>query len=174
MSFFLRGCSSAGGPLLRHFRTGGFVTVGGGGKKNTVWLASVVAFYDLRIPLFIDTIPPSGDSLGGEQDESCLDCVCKPLTFHQSLFFSPHSHKKQLPKKKIRRKKEKKSGEKKASETPKVYRMRGQIYSQSGSRVMWLDAFLQCSFLPLPLSFFEVSPRLPPLPQHSSPFVYSI
>lgn len=46
--------------------------------------------------------------------------------------------------------------------------MRGQIYSQSGSRVIRLDAFLQWSFLSLLLSFFEVSPRLPPLPQHSS------
>lgn len=87
--------------------------------------------------------------------------------------FHPN-HTKNSTRKKNRKKKEKKREEKKASKTPKVYRMRGQIYSQSGSRVMWLDAFLQCSFLPLPLSFFEVSPRLPPLPQHSSPFVYSI
>ena len=49
-----------------------------------------------------------------------------------------------------------------------VYRTRGQIYSQSGSRVIRLDAFLEWSFLSLLLSFFEVSPRLPPLPQHSS------
>lgn len=49
-----------------------------------------------------------------------------------------------------------------------AYRMRGQIYSQSGSRVIRLDAFLEQSFLSLLLSFFEVSPRLPPLPQHSS------
>lgn len=51
---------------------------------------------------------------------------------------------------------------------PPVYRMRGQIYSQSGSRVIRLDAFLEWSFLSLLLSFSEVSPRLPPLPQHSS------
>lgn len=70
-------------------------------------------------------------------------------TFNQSLFFSPHTKTQQT--KKI-----------------PVYRMRGQIYSQSGSRVIRLDAFLEWSFLFLLLSFFEVSPRLPPLPQHSS------
>lgn len=50
----------------------------------------------------------------------------------------------------------------------KAYRMRGQIYSQSGSWVIWLDAFLEWSFLSILLSFSEVSPQLPPLPQHSS------
>lgn len=70
-------------------------------------------------------------------------------TFHQSLFFPPHTKTQQTKK------------------VP-VYRMRGQIYSQSGSRVIRLDAFLEWSFLSLLLSFFEVSPRLPPLPQHSS------
>lgn len=69
---------------------------------------------------------------------------------HQSLFFPlTHKHHKQ------------------GKKNP-VYRMRGQIYSQSGSRVIRLDAFLERSFLSLLLSFFEVSPRLPPLPQHSS------
>lgn len=50
----------------------------------------------------------------------------------------------------------------------KAYRMRGQIYSQSGSWVIWLDAFLEWSFLSILLSFSEVSSQLPPLPQHSS------
>lgn len=58
-------------------------------------------------------------------------------------------------------------------QTP-AHRMRGQIYSQPGSRVVRLDAFLEWSFFSLLLSFFEVSPRLPPLPPAFLPFVYSI
>lgn len=163
---FFRGCSSAGGPPLRHF---GGVARGGRRrkKKNTVWLASAVAFYDLRIPPFIDTVPSS------ENKMSLVWIVCANHSLFTKAYFSPPTRtKKTAPGKKKKRRR--RGEEKKASETPKVYRMRGQIYSQSGSRVMWLDAFLQCSFLPLPLSFFEVSPRLPPLPPHSSPFVYSI
>lgn len=71
------------------------------------------------------------------------------LTLFTKAYFSPHTKTQQTKK------------------TP-VYRMRGQIYSQSGSRVIRLDAFLEWSFLSLLLSFSEVSPRLPPLPQHSS------
>lgn len=85
-----------------------------------------------------------------EQDESCLDCRSgNDSHFSPKLIFSSHTKRQQT--KKI-----------------PVYRMRGQIYSQSGSRVIRLDAFLEWSFLSLLLSFFEVSPRLPPLPQHSS------
>lgn len=78
-------------------------------------------------------------------------------TFHQSLFHPlTQKHYKQN-----------KTTKKTTKKNP-VYRMRGQIYSQSGSRVIRLDAFLEWSFLSLLLSFFEVSPWLPPLPQHSS------
>lgn len=82
--------------------------------------------------------------------------LSKRLTLFTKTHFFP-SDKKKTPQTKQKNKKK----------SP-VYRMRGQIYSQSGSRVIRLDAFLEWSFLSLLLSFFEVSPWLPPLPQHSS------
>lgn len=87
-------------------------------------------------------------SLMFENKMSLVRIVAQGTTLTKAYFFL--SHKKATNKK-----------------NP-VYRMRGQIYSQSGSRVIRLDAFLEWSFLSLLLSFFEVSPRLPPLPQHSS------
>lgn len=97
------------------------------------YLHLAAPFYDLHIPHLSPNLhyPQLGymgySSLFREQDESCRDCVRERLTFHQSLFFPlTQKHHKQ---------------KKKTQKTP-VYRMRGQIYSQSGSRVIWLDAFL--------------------------------
>ena len=102
-------------------------------------------------------VRPQNYSSTSENKMSLVGIVARgtTLTSHHSLFFSPLTQKHNKQKKKQKK-------------NHPVYRMRRQIYSQSGSRVIRLDAFLEWSFLSPLLSFFEVSPRLPPLPQHSS------
>lgn len=109
--------------------------------RPSLWLAAL--FYDLHIPF----LTPNWyyQQQGREQNGPCEDCARERLK-HFTIHFTQTNH---IPPK-------------------KDYRMRGQIYSQSGSRVIWLDAFLEWSFLSILLSFSEVSPQLPPLPQHSS------
>lgn len=110
----------------------------------------------LHEPCVCVCVCPQNYSSPSENKMSLVGTVARgtTLTSHHSLFFSPPHTKTQQTKKKKKK--------------HPVYRMRGQIYSQSGSRVIRLDAFLEWSFLSPLLSFFEVSPRLPPLPQHSS------